>query len=165
MDKNESKAFFESETRKHIMEVSKNINSMCIMLLDRASTHDASKLDEPEASIFEKYTPLLKSSTYGSPEYNNFLSQMKVALEHHYAHNSHHPEHHAFGEQIEMDEYYLEYMNLIDILEMFCDWMAAIKRHADGSMEKSLAVNKVRFNISDDMVQIFKNTAKLFDKG
>jgi hypothetical protein len=53
-------------------------------------------------------------------------------------------------------------MDLIDLLEMFCDWKAASERHANGNIYKSIKINKQRFNISDQLEQIFINTAKRY---
>jgi hypothetical protein len=49
-------------------------------------------------------------------------------------------------------------MNLFDILEMLIDWCAACKRHADGDINKSIEINTKRFNLSPQLVNIFKNT-------
>ena len=144
----------EIETRKHIQQVNEYMNIFVCELLKRAVSHDKTKLEEPEASIFETYTPLLKNSTYGSEEYKQFLSDMKVALDHHYSHNSHHPEH--YKEQIKG-------MNLFDIVEMFCDWLAATKRHADGDIHRSIEINRKRFKMDDQIVEILKNTVETLE--
>ena len=49
-------------------------------------------------------------------------------------------------------------MNLIDLLEMIGDWKAASERHADGDVCKSLLINKERFDYSDELYYILKNT-------
>lgn len=49
-------------------------------------------------------------------------------------------------------------MNLFDLIEMFIDWCAACQRHADGDINKSIEINKDRFAMSPQLVQIFKNT-------
>ena len=49
-------------------------------------------------------------------------------------------------------------MNLFDLLEMFVDWTAACKRHADGDINKSIEINTARFALSPQLVEIFKNT-------
>lgn len=49
-------------------------------------------------------------------------------------------------------------MNLFDLIEMFIDWTAACQRHADGDITKSVEVNIVRFALSPQLVEIFKNT-------
>lgn len=81
-----------AETWDHINLVMKLLASAQIELMRRQFTHDRSKLTPPEVSTFTEFTPKLKGSTYGSEEYKQFLTDMKPALEHHYAHNRHHPE-------------------------------------------------------------------------
>lgn len=49
-------------------------------------------------------------------------------------------------------------MNLFDVLEMFVDWMAAVKRHGDGDINKSIEINQKRFALSPQLVNIFINT-------
>ncbi len=49
-------------------------------------------------------------------------------------------------------------MNLFDLLEMLIDWTAATRRHADGDIQESLKINRERFAMGDQLVQIFKNT-------
>lgn len=140
----------ENETRKHILEVSKNITFIVKDLLHRAVHHDSSKLESPEKEIFEMYTPKLRGTTYGSETYNKYLKEMKVALDHHYAINRHHPE--FWGPNA------FEKMSLLDIVEMLCDWKAATMRHADGDIRKSIEINQKRFGYSDELKQILINT-------
>jgi hypothetical protein len=52
----------------------------------------------------------------------------------------------------------LNRMNLFDLLEMFIDWNAAVKRHDDGDINKSIEINTKRFNLSPQIVQILENT-------
>ena len=141
----------EAETRKHIHQVSKYLNLLSCELIKRANQHDHSKMEDPEVSIFEKFTPLLKDSTYGSPEYNQFLTEMKPALDHHYANNRHHPEYHEHG---------IKDMTLVDLLELLADWKSASERHANGDVFRSIEINQQRFGYSDELKQIFINTIK-----
>ena len=53
-------------------------------------------------------------------------------------------------------------MNLIDLLEMFCDWVAASERHNDGNIVNSIEFNKDRFKMSEQLVSVFKNTVDAF---
>lgn len=140
-----------TDTLKHIKRVAQLLTEASGELIKRANVHDDSKLESPEKELFDKYTPKLKESTYGSEEYKTFLKELKVALDHHYATNSHHPEHYENG---------INGMNLFDVIEMFFDWKAAGERHADGNIYKSIEVNKERFGMSEQLVEIFTNTAK-----
>lgn len=312
------------ETMRHIEGVRNLIGLSVTELLRRAKEHDQEKMKDPEASIFAEFTPKLKTSTYGSPEYNQFLKDMKPALDHHYAVYRHHPEFHCDEwRKLPIDEYYeisrvgalrsingivkpnvtpkgycrvqlrnnknyfihrlvmmaydnkfiddplmqinhkngvkhdnrlenlewvtasenlqhaydtelrcakvkyivhcIEYdittygidkmvsilntiynqsahsagiwnainsemgeyiglhfiadtivefnppsnmdsMNLVDLMEMMCDWIASSRRHADGDIYRSIEFNRVRFNMPDMMVNIFRNTAAYLEQ-
>ena len=139
------------DTLKHIKRVNQLLTEAAAELIKRANVHDDSKLVSPEKEIFDEFTPLLKESTYGSDEYKGFLKSMKVGLDHHYANNSHHPEFYANG---------INGMDLFDVLELFIDWKAAGERHGNGNIYKSIEINKERFKMSDQLVDIFTNTAE-----
>ena len=79
-------------TKEHIKDVQNNIKIVIDELKSRANNHDKSKLDSPEKEYFDEYTPKLKDSEYGSSEYKDMLSELQVALNHHYIENNHHPE-------------------------------------------------------------------------
>jgi hypothetical protein len=139
-------------TYQHIYEVQKLILKASQLLQKRMLTHDQSKLSDPEVSLFTVMTPKLKTAEYGNAEYNQFLADLKPALDNHYASNSHHPQHYKDG---------IDGMNLIDILEMLCDWLASISRGKDGNIDKSFEINEKRFNMSPQLVNIMKNTVPL----
>lgn len=142
------------DTMRHIERVRNLLNRGITDLLSRGEKHDQSKLVSPEVEAFTEFTPKLAASTYGSPEYESFRSAMKPALDHHYANNSHHPEHWPNG---------INDMSLLDLFEMFCDWKAAGERHNDGNILQSIQKNASRFGMSPQLVMIFYNTAKVFD--
>ena len=147
----------EPETLEHIENVSKSITEICAHLVKRAEKHDASKLKAPELKYFNKYTPLLKKMEYGSEGFKKSLEELKPALDHHYRNNSHHHEHYRYG---------VDGMNLMDIIEMFCDWQAASKRTKNGSMLNSINVSCKRFFIDNQLRQIFINTYRdIIQKG
>ena len=137
------------ETWQHIHEVQKLLAKVQIDLIQRILEHDQSKLEQPEVSAFTEFTPRLKTVEYGSEEYKKFLTDMKPALDHHYQSNSHHPEHYTNG---------LEDMNLLDIIEMLCDWKASTLRSKGGDIRKTLQIQKERFGISDQLIKIMENT-------
>lgn len=139
------------DTLIHIKRVSQLLTEASIELIRRANVHDNSKLESPEKELFDEFTPKLKNCTYGSDEYQGYLKGLKVALDHHYQNNSHHPEHYENG---------VNGFDLFDLIEMFFDWKAAGERHADGDIYKSIEINKERFNLSEQVVDILKNTAK-----
>jgi hypothetical protein len=138
------------DTLRHSRRVGELMEQAILELTERAGRHDLSKTEEPEKAIFDVFTPKLKASTYGSDEYRVFLTEMGEALKHHYAHNRHHPEHFPDG---------VTGMTLMDVVEMLADWKAATERHADGSLRRSLDINRARFEISDQLHAILHNTA------
>lgn len=140
-----------ADTMEHTARVRWYLFRLRANLERRAAVHDASKLAEPEKSVFDAVTPRLKELTYGSDEYRACLAEMGPALAHHYAANSHHPEHYENG---------IDGMSLLDLMEMLADWKASSERHADGSIEASLEINRRRFGMSDQLAGIFRNTLK-----
>ena len=141
-----------NDTFRHIERVRNLLNKCVSELLHRGERHDQTKLESPEVELFTEFTPKLAGSTYGSPEYEGFRKAMGPALEHHYANNSHHPEHWKNG---------IDDMSLLDIVEMLCDWKAASERHNNGNIRKSITINADRFKMSPQVVRILENTADL----
>lgn len=169
-------------TLKHIDNVQKKIAVIMNDLTDRALNHDRSKLEEPELSIFNKYTPKLKKTSFADRSYLNNLKKMGSGLKHHYENNRHHPEffsentyycescNQEYPEEINKCKFCndnifyikndgIKDMNLIDLIEMFCDWVSATERHDDGDIFKSLDYCREKYNISDQLFSILRNTA------
>lgn len=143
------------ETLKHIERVRYYLRIITDKLTSRGISHDKTKLESPEVELFTEFTPRLAELKYGSEEYKESLAGLKPALDHHYAHSRHHPEH--FSKVIND-------MNLVDIMEMLCDWKAAGERQRDGNLLKSIELNAKRFGYDDQLKQIFINTAKMLDE-
>lgn len=142
------------DTIEHIAVFRTMIDNIIQELAFRHRYHDVSKLIEPEKDIFDEFTPKLANTTYGSDEYKEHLKAMGKALEHHYRENRHHPEHFENG---------IKDMDLVDIIEMLCDWKAASMRHEDGDILKSIEINQKRFGYSDEIKNILLNTLKYFE--
>lgn len=143
-----------ADTLAHKQNVTYYLHLIVKELLDRADEHDNSKLEDPELALFDEFTPKLHAVTYGSEEYNGFLKELDVALEHHYANNRHHPQHYPDG---------IKGMTLVDLIEMLADWKAATLRHDNGNILKSIDQNQERFGYSTDLNAIFKNTVEMFE--
>ena len=141
---------------EHIDKIREVLRLFAVELIARGETHDRSKLSPLESKTFAEFTPKLKGSTYMSEEYKGFLAAMKPALDHHYANNRHHPEHHQGG---------IDGMNLLDVLEMWNDWYCSSMRHANGSMAKSIDINEKRFTMSPQLATIFRNTLRDLNEG
>ena len=143
-----------SDTRLHIARVAQLMSLAQSNLAERARLHDLSKLSPEEKPYFDRLTPRLKHLEYGSAEYKQSLAELQPALDHHYAHNPHHPEHYLEG---------VRGMSLLDLVEMLCDWKAAGERHADSTIWKSIQVNRDRFGMSDEMTgMLFRTAMELF---
>lgn len=172
-----------NDTLVHIGQVRGFINEVILELSARAIEHDASKLEEPEKTLFDAYTPMLALLTYGSDEYKRALSELRPALEHHYANNSHHPEHYKeavclvpcgwegdrdeakplcprCGGSVHFSRGGVDGMDLMDLAEMLCDWKAATLRHDDGDIMMSIEINTERFGLSPQLVHILRNTVE-----
>lgn len=139
------------ETTAHIRRVQALLAQVITDLETRQNQHDASKLISPEVEYFDKYTPILSSLEYNSPDYKRCLSEMKPGLDHHYQNNDHHPE--FFG------AVGVHGMGLVQLLEMIVDWKAAGERHG-GCIFRSIELNSKRFAYSTELKTIFLNTAR-----
>ncbi len=137
---------------EHKLVVAAYIHIIINNLLKRAVEHDYSKFSPQEFDSFEEVVPRLKSLTYGSDEYKQVLKEIEPAIQHHYKVNRHHPEYFENG---------INGMNLIDLIEMVCDWIAATQREKGGDIYKSLEINKERFGINEQLFTIIKNTVDL----
>lgn len=141
------------ETLKHIEVVMQLLATMQHEIGRRMFSHDHSKLRSPELEMFEEYTDKLASVEYGSQAYEQYRQEMLgTALKHHYANNRHHPE---FFENGVLD------MNLIDLIEMLCDWKAATLRSPDGDIWESLEINAKRYHLTPELGRILENTVPL----
>lgn len=148
-----------NDTWEHIARVQHFMQRAIRDLSFRNEKHDDSKLIEPELSYWDIATPKLANLEYGSEEYKQSLRDIRPALDHHFEHNDHHPEHFEDG---------VRGMNLMALIEMLCDWRAASERTKQrtddpekmSTFEAGLAHNMERFGISDDLMQILHNTAR-----
>jgi hypothetical protein len=147
---------FETDTARHKKDVEQAIILLIAQLKKRAITHDDSKLEPDEKKAFEDVfnNTKLTNAKFGTPEYEERRIQLKKATDSHYKNNRHHPEHFEDG---------YRGMNLVDIIEMFCDWYCAAKRRDNADLKDNLVSSQKRFGLSDDIVDIFKNTCDILD--
>ena len=140
------------DTNLHIDRVRFLLGSCAIFLLERGASHDASKLEEPEKAIFDAVGNRLAVITYAGEDYKQSLAELKVALDHHYGHNAHHPEHYPNG---------VDGMSLFDLIEMLMDWKAAGERHAGGmNVLRSIEISSDRFSVDEQLRKVLMNTAR-----
>lgn len=141
---------YERETQSHIDRVRYFLQRIMLYISIRAEGHDASKFHSPEREGYMRLSEKLCGVSYGTPEYAAALASERETIEHHYACNRHHPQHFKNG---------IDDMNMIDILEMLCDWGA---RHDDahGAFADFLDVQQERYGFSDQLLRIMQNTAE-----
>jgi len=143
-----------ADTLAHIHRVRDHLDSFAAVMLERGRVHDASKLGPEEKPAFDAVFPRLVGVPYGSKEFEALVAEARPALAHHYAANSHHPEHYPEG---------IAGMDLFDLVEMFCDWKASAERNpADGV---KLEYNVRQFDISPQLAAILANTLARWPAG
>jgi hypothetical protein len=137
-----------ADSLAHIHDVRDNIGVFIAEMLRRGRDHDASKFSDAEKPLLDEVLPLLDGVAYGSPAWEDVVNRAAPALEHHFRHNTHHPEHYGNEGVAGMD--------LFDVVEMLCDWMAAARRNpADGV---KVAYNVQKFGIEPQLASIIANT-------
>jgi hypothetical protein len=137
---------------KHRALVAEHILTIIADLNNRAVHHDDSKFSAEEYDAYEEAFPNLQKYAYGSEEFRAELRKIKPAIEHHYQANRHHPEY--FGNEG------IAGMNLLDLVEMVCDWVAASQRKEGTDILKGMIINQKRFDISDQLFCIIMNTVE-----
>jgi hypothetical protein len=147
--KREQEKLTREKILQHIGNVNLKISQIIQHLYIRAKNHDLSKLEEPEFSGFVEMNGSLSATEYMSEDYQKHLRETVIAE--HWRNNRHHPEYHSAG---------INDMNLIDLIEMFCDWKVASDATKGRSLQQSILVNTSRFNISPQLAKILENTRK-----
>ena len=142
---------FLTDTLIHISEVQEELEKFCHELKVRGIKHDRSKLQEPEFSIFVSTREQFKKANYGTPEYAAVAEIASSAVDHHYKNNRHHTKYHPDG---------VYSMNLIDIIELICDWKVASRRSPDKTFEDSLEECFKRYNIVGQLKKVVLNTLR-----
>ena len=106
-------------------------------LLYRGIIHDYSKFKSDEFTPFKDNYRSLNKAGFGTKEYKEILDRMRPSLKLHQERNTHHPEHWHDG---------IADMNVIDFMEMICDWQAASRRDKKTSWSNSIDICAKRFN-------------------
>lgn len=132
---------------KHL--VSESLGDMMRDLLKRAETHDNSKYSHEERDIYEQVVPQFQGVKYGTPEYEAVKTKLGPALNHHYQHNDHHPEHFENG---------VANMDAMQLNECIADIYAAIRRNPNMHLIESLEAWRNRYKIEPQLYSIILNT-------
>lgn len=138
----------------HKRKVGYYLQRVVSALFERAVLHDYSKFTPQEFPQYAAALPRFEKSAYGSEEYKVCCRAIKPAIEHHFRVNSHHPEHYPNG---------VNDMDLLDVVEMVCDWIAASQRVPGGTLR--LDLQRERFGIDDQLFGIIERTVETLVAG
>lgn len=138
---------------EHRDRVGRYLNQFAAQIMFRGDIHDNSKFGPNEFPIYASAIDEFEKHKFGSEGYLKAKESIAPAVKHHFQHNRHHPEHHKNG---------IDDMDLVDLLEMVCDWKAATLNHPDapGNMAHSLEFAIKKYNISPQLAKILENTIK-----
>lgn len=139
----------ESDSVAHIQTVRRELSKVIAELTRRSVCHDASKLLPDEKELLGRFGPLLDQCEFGTEAHECVAQQAADFFSLHYARNSHHPQHFANG---------IAGMDLFDLIEMMCDWIASSQRVNGTSVEVGLRYNITRFKIDEQLGSILRNT-------
>lgn len=138
-------------TQDHIARVADILDEFTAQLEVRGVDHDMSKFLAVEAGPLQAMQDLIDKegpAPFGSAEYRRRTALLGPMLDHHYANNSHHPEHYPEG---------IAGMDLFDLVEMFADWKAASERGKDNAIGLTYCIDK--YGIPPMLASILCNTA------
>lgn len=145
------------DTVKHQNRVRDLLAEVRQTLRDRAGVHDASKLLPPEKQAFDKETPTLRETEYGTEEYKAARARLGGALQHHYQVNDHHPQYWlADAEPLSAA---WERMPLPALIELLADWKASSERNLSGCLARSIQVAEDEMGLPANLASIFRSTA------
>lgn len=140
------------DTIKYIIDhkniVRDRLRYLAYQLLERADSHDDSKLKNPEIRWLIEMDKEPRYD-YGSPEYLDKKKRYEKFFNHHYANNRHHPEHFTNG---------VDGMNLTDLCEYLIDITSYHSEMHPEQVIKTVNSQAERFGLDEQLIQILKNT-------
>ena len=133
----------------HRHDVSRCLSVLVESLMDRSVCHD---LDKFHPEVVDKHCEMFENfqknrPPYGTPEYDQVRERFAQILERHYQANRHHPEHFRNG---------IEGMNLVDVMEMVCDWVAATPKDQD--LFDAVGLNCSKYGIDRQLMCLIVKT-------
>ena len=137
----------------HTFGVRSRVTRICTALITRAITHDNSKYSEKELNAHISMADEMDGIKYGTDAYYTIKKKYEALSAEHFANNRHHPEHHPKG---------IDDMNLVDVIEMLCDWLTG-SENTGTPVERSLEINEKRYNVSPQLMNLLRNTIRDFD--
>lgn len=119
----------------------------------RAAIHDNSKFSPDEFNVHSDNVHHFNKYQFNTKEEQELRHRLSPASISHRKRNRHHPEYFENG---------IDGMNIIDLLEMICDWKSASTRVPGDSLRKGFPILKEKYNISPQLLKILENTARDF---
>lgn len=140
---------------EHQQKVAAVIRQVIQELIARALTHDASKFTTQElkdnlVTLPDKWGLLAEGHGYHSPEQEQHRARFTAEIARHRKAHRHHPEYHADG---------VNDMDLIDLIEMICDWYVSAP-----DIDQSIRKNSEDYEIDPHISRILENTASKLKK-
>jgi len=145
--------FYESVVQ-HKKAISDIMYKLADMIRKRADAHDDSKLDSTEFNKWSlNYLPESKRNL-DNKEFKKTFEKLGEVREIHYSKNRHHLE--FFNGDIKK-------INIIDLLEIICDWIASTANQDKGNLRLTIERAKERFKFSKEIEHIILNTLELLE--
>lgn len=138
----------------HKESIAKYLAKFCAEISFRSSIHDDSKFRKDEFEVYSDNVEEFNKYSWDSPEERRLREKLTPAGVIHRKRNRHHPEYFENG---------IDGMNLIDLLEMLCDWRSAAERGPGDSIRKNLPTLQEKYNISPQLLKLLENTLKDFN--
>lgn len=147
-EESEKYDFYLKDLQQHRAWVAEGMHYIIREIATRSHNHDDSKMSEIERDAYIEPVWQLNHDgpEYGTEEYKALCKQMGEGWKHHIKHNDHHPEH------FDND---LSKMNLVQLIEMVCDWRAASKRKGN---HPAKAIEFMKAELSPQLEAILRNT-------
>lgn len=150
---------FDEDLRDHIGRVQNKMSRFILKAKERAILHDESKRSPEEYDVYKEIFPELQTAKFGTPEYKAAVKKLGPALEHHHKHNRHHPEHFELMYSKKKGEG-VTGMNLLDVLEMAADWVAASERGGNDPIDTMKNILFKKYGITGPLADILVNTVR-----
>ena len=141
-------------TLKHKELIAKYMAKFSAEVTFRAAIHDDSKFRRDEFEAYAECADEFDQHPFNSQEERALREKLYPAMSLHKQRNRHHPEHFENG---------MTGMNLIDLLEMLCDWKSASERTPGDSIRTALPILKEKYNISPQLMNVLTNTIRDFN--
>lgn len=143
-----------SQTEEYIINhkraVQRWMQKFSLVLMDRGEKHDNSKLQEPEFSYWCKMDEEPRYR-YGTKEYKDKIERYRPLFEIHWKANRHHPEYF---------NYHFDDVDLIDLIEMLCDWLSYRDKLSYTEASDLVHQQCQRYGFSEEKEFLLLNTLK-----